>query len=215
MKDLMKMTLAEQIYTILREDIINQSLKCGEKLTLKAIQERFGISSTPAREAMIRLNREGLLDHVTNIGAKVIDFQRKDIIEIYNMCSILDTAAVKLAMQGNRQESLEAELLQSIKLQEKALEAGNTADFIPLSNGFHYIFYKYAENSRLCNTMRNMDSQFCVLSNIYQNFTVAKPVMLAEHKDIAASVCEKNSVRAAQLMESHFAHGRDFLLENL
>lgn len=215
MKDLIKTTLSEQIYGILKEDILNQVIKCGEKLTLKSLQERFNISSTPVREAMNRLSQEGLLDHITNVGARVIQFDEKDIAEIYDLCSLLDSAAVKHAMGGDRTKELEAGLRSSILLQEQALEAGSIEDFIHQSDEFHYIFYQYADNSRLYKTMLGINSQFRILSNIYQNYAVAKPVMLTEHKAIASAVLEVDQDKAVRLMELHFAKAKNFLLEKL
>lgn len=51
----LKKTLSEQIYEILRNDIVTQAIPCGSKLTLKILQERFHVSSTPIREALTRL----------------------------------------------------------------------------------------------------------------------------------------------------------------
>ncbi|MGN1033354.1 MAG: GntR family transcriptional regulator, partial [Intestinibacter sp.] len=55
MNSLNKSTLSEQIYQILKNDIITQEIKCGEKLTLKNLKERFQVSSTPIREALTKL----------------------------------------------------------------------------------------------------------------------------------------------------------------
>ena len=54
-----KKTLSSRIYEILRTDILSQKISLGEKLTLKALQERFGVSSTPIREALTRLSDDG------------------------------------------------------------------------------------------------------------------------------------------------------------
>lgn len=96
MNNVVKMTLADQIYNILKEDIINQNIKCGEKLTSKILQERFNVSSTPIREALNRLGQEGLIDHITNVGGKVIEFNEKDINEIYDFCACLDLEAPQI-----------------------------------------------------------------------------------------------------------------------
>ena len=58
-----KATLSEQIYTILKNDILDQSIPQGEKLTLKNLQERFATSSTPIRDALTRLTEEGLVNY--------------------------------------------------------------------------------------------------------------------------------------------------------
>jgi len=215
MRNVVKMTLADQIYSILREDIINQNIKCGEKLTLKILQERFELSSTPIREALNRLSQEGLIEHVTNIGAKVIDFQQKDVIEIYDFCSCLDLSALNLALENGKLNELILDLNNSIELQEKALEAEDMENFKLHSDNFHDIFFKFADNSRLYNASKNVRSQFSILTSIYQNFTVSKSVVLIEHKDIAAAISSTDYTKAASLMKSHFEHAKNYLLDNL
>lgn len=215
MRNLVKMTLAEQIYTILREDIISQAIPCGEKLTLKALQERFDISSTPIREAINRLSQEGLVDHVTNIGAKVVDMKEKDIKEIYDFCSYLDGAALKLALESGKLDDLIYELNQCIELQEESLESGNMDTFKLQSDHFHDIFFKYADNSRLYNAALKIRSQFSILTTIYQNYTIAKSVVFIEHKNIATAIEGRDFTNAASLMANHFEHAKSYLLENI
>ena len=215
MRNIVKMTLADQIYSILREDIINQNIECGEKLTLKILQERFGISSTPIREALNRLSQEGLIDHVTNIGAKVVDIKEKDIQEIYDFCSFLDLAALKLALSSGKTDEIITELNDCIMLQEKALNSENIEEFKLHSDNFHDILFKYADNSRLYNASRNIRSQFSILTTIYQNFTVAKSVVFIEHKEIAAAIEGKDFEKAYTLMENHFIHAKNYMLHNI
>ena len=69
-----KSTLSEQIYQILRNDILTQKIPCGEKLTLKLLQERFQVSSTPIREALTRLTQDQLVSYYSNVGIRVISF---------------------------------------------------------------------------------------------------------------------------------------------
>ena len=78
-----KSTLSEQIYQILRNDILTQKIPCGEKLTLKLLQERFQVSSTPIREALTRLTQDQLVSYYSNVGVRVISFTADDLREIY------------------------------------------------------------------------------------------------------------------------------------
>lgn len=215
MGDIVKLTLAEQIYSILREDIINQKIKCGEKLTLKGLQERFDISSTPVREAIKRLSQEGLIEHITNIGGKVVEISEKDIIEIYDFCSVLDVSALKLALKSNAADEMIAALKECISLQEAALTLGNIEDFKLQSDRFHDIFYKYADNSKLYDASLRIRSLFTILTNRYQNFVNAETVVSKEHKDICQAVEAKDLDRAAALMEQHFEHAKNYLLANI
>jgi len=215
MIEVIKTTLGDQIYSILREDIISQRIKCGEKLTLKALQERFDISSTPIREAIKRLSQEGLVEHVTNVGAKVIDIKEKDIIEIYDLCSVLDSAALKYAIRSSRYEELVNELENCIKSQEIALNNGSIEDFKLHSDNFHDILYKYADNTRLYDAAKRIRSQFTILTNKYQNYLNAETVVLFEHKELLKAIKSKDIENALSLMTRHFEHGKNYLMNNI
>ena len=104
-----KSTLSEQIYQILRNDILTQKIKCGEKLTLKVLQERFQVSSTPIREALTRLTQDQLVSYYSNIGINVISFTADDLREIYSFMGDLDGLAIRYASASPEQEKLLAE----------------------------------------------------------------------------------------------------------
>ena len=215
MRDLVKLTLAEQIYTILRDDIINQTLKGGEKLTLKAMQKRFSISSTPIRDAMSRLNQEGLIDHVTNVGAKVVDLSIDDVREIYDLCRILDAAAFKLSLSSAKIDEFSDMLTESVRLQEEALGSSNLEDFRDHSDNFHDIFFRFADNSRLYSASLKIRSQLSILANKYQTFTIAKSVVFEEHKEIAAAVQRREFEKAEAMLQTHFDHSTDYMMKHI
>jgi len=215
MRNIVKTTLSEQIYSILREDIINQTIKCGEKLTLKMLQERFNLSSTPIREALGRLSLDGLIDHVTNVGGRVVDLGAKDIEEIYDFCAVLDISAMRFSLQGKDCEQVKAELKRNIISQEKALEKGNMKEFMAYSDDFHDIFFKYADNSRLYEASLKVRSQFSILATRYQNYTVAKSIVFIEHQSIAENIINYDFENAYILMERHFEHAKNYLIENI
>lgn len=215
MKKVIKATLSEQIYEILREDIISQNIRCGQKLTLKALQERFEISSTPIREAMNRLSQEGLLEHITNVGAKVVEIGEKDIAEIYDFCSSLDATALKLALRSGNADEMISELNRCIASQENSLQSGDMEAFKIHSDNFHDIFYKYANNVRLYNAALNIRSQLTILTNRYQSLIVARSVVFIDHKEIADAIAKRDIEEAITLMTNHFEHAKNYLLNNI
>ncbi len=211
----LKKSLAEQIYQILRTDIINQALKGGEKLTLKTLQERFGVSSTPIREAMGRLNQEGLITHVTNIGASVVELGYKDINEIYDMCAFLDNAAMRLAMQNERSGEFHRKLDACIEYQRQALADGNVQAFLIHSDDFHDIFYQFAGNSRLYTVCQTIRSQISILTTRYQNVNMAREVVFAGHIGICNAIKQGNVAEAELQLGKHFTHAKQYLLSHL
>ena len=100
-----KSTLSEQIYQILRNDILTQKIPCGEKLTLKLLQERFQVSSTPIREALTRLTQDQLVSYYSNVGVRVISFTADDLREIYTFMGDLDGLAIRYASASPDQEN--------------------------------------------------------------------------------------------------------------
>lgn len=215
MRNLVKQTLADQIYTILRTDIINQQIKGGEKLTLSALQQRFDISSTPIRDAISKLHQEGLVDHVTNVGAKVVDLSMDDVREIYDFCRILDTAALTLALSSPRVDECLEMLTQSIKLQGEALASGNLESFRDHSDHFHDIFFQFAGNSRLYSASLKIRSQLSILTSKYQTYDIATSVVFAEHKEITAAIAAKEYERAEELLQEHFDHSTGYMMKHI
>ena len=110
-----KSTLSEQIYQILRNDILTQKIPCGKKLTLKLLQERFQVSSTPIREALTRLTQDQLVSYYSNVGIRVISFTADDLQEIYTFMGDLDGLAIRYASASPDQEKLQAEVTEILE----------------------------------------------------------------------------------------------------
>ena len=91
-----KQTLSEQIYLILRQDILTQEIKCGQRLTLQSLKERFNVSHTPIREALTRLLEDDLVTYYSNVGVTVIDLTADDVREIFQLSGDLDCLALRL-----------------------------------------------------------------------------------------------------------------------
>ena len=70
---IIKDLLSEQIYKILKNDIINSKINFGEVLVNKNLQERFEVSSTPIRDAILRLKEDGIIEEITRSGANLIN----------------------------------------------------------------------------------------------------------------------------------------------
>lgn len=210
----MKETLSKQIYDILKEDIIQQKIPCGTKITLKSLQTRFGLSSTPIREAIKVLSSEGLIIDVTNVGARVISFNRDDVTEIYNFCCVLDTAALRFALNRKPCDNFCSEILECMEKQKQALDQMDLEDFKIYSDKFHDLFFIYAHNSRLYDASKKIRSQLSILTTKYQSVSVAKSVVLVEHAKIAEAIAAQDAEKAADLLQRHFYSEKEYLLKN-
>ena len=198
-----KQTLSEQIYEILRQDILTQKIKCGTKLTLKVLQERFEVSSTPIREALTRLSEEGLMFYYSNIGVRVLEFTSQDLREIFQFMGDLDALAVRYAAEHARRDTLTDKLRENLEACKKETD---TQKLLQLSDEFHLLFYEYCDNSRLKNSAERMRSQLSVASYQYEQQTDNRSHIYEEHRAIFASFARGEAEEAAAKMKAHLMH---------
>lgn len=198
-----KQTLSEQIYEILRQDILTQKIKCGTKLTLKVLQERFEVSSTPIREALTRLSEEGLMFYYSNIGVRVLEFTSQDLREIFQFMGDLDALAVRYAAEHAKRDTLTDTLRENLEACKKETD---TKKLLQLSDEFHLLFYEYCDNSRLKNSAERLRSQLSVASYQYEQQTDNRSHIYEEHRAIFASFARGEAEEAAAKMKAHLMH---------
>lgn len=210
-----KSTLSEQIYQILRNDILTQKIKCGEKLTLKILQERFQVSSTPIREALTRLTQDQLVSYYSNIGVNVISFTADDLREIYSFMGDLDGLAIRYAAASPDQERLLAEVRTILENGRKAADAGDTETWNNCSDEFHLVFYRYCNNSRLTESAGRLRSGISIFSNQYSRETLIQTQIDDEHQAIFDAYQNGEIEKAVQMMKSHLDDSLKYALSFL
>ena len=159
-----KMSLVDQIYSKLREDIITLKLPLGARLNVNELQADLGVSCTPIREAVNRLQQEELVICENNVGARVLTLNEHDVREINELALTLQQAAVRLSMEnGDRQELLREvdEHLQRCRAARGPRESAKAVhDLIG-------VFYRRCGNGRLDRSMIAIQGQMLLLRYIY------------------------------------------------
>lgn len=101
-------TISEAAYEVLRERVISKEFAPGQRLNLEAIEKQLGISRTPLKEALTRLEMEGLVTIVPRTGTYVTDPVPEEIAESFDMRRVLEVYAVELAVQRASDEDYES-----------------------------------------------------------------------------------------------------------
>lgn len=212
MKKMIRLSLPEQLYTQIREDIILHRIPGGAKLTMRELQDKYDVSSTPVREALTRLAQEGLVTTTTNQGAKVIDLDLKDMLEIHDLSVLLDSHALKLAMQLNRKPLISA-LAETLERQKTCMQQPSSIEeMLDSTNAFHKLFYEYASNQRLKSFSLQIRGLFAmVVLKTLSSTTLAYSI--EEHQAILDAVCGGDDILAIQKLHHHFELGRERLVE--
>lgn len=218
--NLNKSTLSEQIYQILRTGILTQKIPLGEKLTLKMLQDQFGVSSTPIREALTRLTQDGLVDYCTNVGVNVISLSEQDLRELYQFMGDLDRLAILYTAGHPEHDAICRELLDAIKITEQIENYGDHVpeDFISLwirnSDYFHLVFYNYCNNRKLKTAAETLRSQLTIFSNIYETRPDAQKEIHHMHTEIFEAYKNREYTRAGDLMKEHLNASLEFALKS-
>lgn len=217
--NLIKNTLSEQIYQILRNDILTQVIPLGEKLTLKTMQQRFGVSSTPVRDAFTRLTEDGLVNYYSNIGVSVIELSRADLAELYQFMGDLDSLAILYSQNHPNRGQLIRDLEQTLEnTSVHPVQTSGDQDiqrWISSSDQFHLLFYDYCGNSRLKRAAEKQRSQLTIFSNLYESEPQIQDNIANWHFAICEAYRNHEITKAADLMRKHLAQSLDFALRSL
>lgn len=212
-----KSTLSEQIYQILRNDILTQKITLGEKLTLKTLQEQFEVSSTPIREALTRLNQDGLVDYYSNIGVNVISLSENDLKELYQFMGDLDRLAILYTENYPDHHKICRELNEALSITKQIEEQNMPEELIPQwienSDRFHLIFYDYCSNKRLTTAAERLRSQLTIFSNIYEKQPAAQKQIHHAHEAIYEAYQNRDFQKAGERMKKHLDTSLEYALK--
>ncbi|MBQ3436985.1 MAG: GntR family transcriptional regulator, partial [Fusobacterium sp.] len=144
--NIVKESLSEQIYKILKNDIINHKINFGEVIVNRNLQERFNVSSTPVRDALLRLKEDGIIDEITRSGAKIIDFNPKFARQVNEFIMIITLGAIEHSLNIENTSMFIENLLKYIDLQKKNIE---TNFYYEYDYYFHKTIFDFSKNPLL------------------------------------------------------------------
>src|SRR5690554_5430838 len=190
--------LREIVFETLRDAIINQVLRPGERLMEIQLAEEMGVSRTPVREAIRKLELEGFVVMLPRRGAYVAGISMKDILEVFEVRAALEALAAGLAAERITEEELEEMERQLVKEAEET-EANNLRSIVEIDTTFHDLLYKAARNERLIHFVNLLQEQL----HRFRSASLARPgrskTALDEHRKIIEALADRNAKLAEEL----------------
>ncbi len=211
MAEIIKKSLSEQIYDVLKEEILNHQIGFGKKLTNRELQERFGVSSTPVRDAINRLYQDNLIEEITKVGAKIIDFSLENALEINELIGLLCRDAVILSAKNGDIDEISALLEESIINQERYIDDD---EYLYYDYLFHLLFFDHSNNSKLREIYIRYNTLRSILVKCYYSNNTSKAESINQHRNILEHYRAGNIKIAADTMSAHFEHAEIFIKEN-
>jgi DNA-binding GntR family transcriptional regulator len=186
-------SLADEVTDQVRDVILNGGLQPGDRAGEAEISQRLGVSRGPVREALVRLENEGLITSVWHRGATVADLTREDVTELATLRGALEALATAEAIRSATKADLER-LQDVVEQMRSARDRGADQSLIRLDVDFHDLVYQAAHHRRLYTAWTNIRSQvsFALLRRraVNQDYT---ELVVQEHAALAASLAERDA----------------------
>ena len=197
--------LAEDAYLRLKEAIRKGTLAPGARLREVEIAERFGISRTPAREAIRRLESEGLVSFVPRHGAIISKLDHQETMELYDLREILEGAAAAFA--ARHASAAEIEELEDLIAAEPAL-ADKPDLLADLNQLFHGSLYRAAHNRYLERTLISLRDSMALLGGTSLKVEGRFETAHAEHLAIVTAVAARDADEAEHAAKTHIRNAQ-------
>jgi DNA-binding GntR family transcriptional regulator len=206
--------LAGTVYEALRRDIVEREFVPGEPLTEQDLSRRYGVSRTPVREALAKLERDRLVRVVPKKGAFVRSISHDDVRELYQMREALEALAMRLAAPR-----LERGELQGFETRFRELEArgakATPAEVRTLGEEFHAVVLKRTGNARLLEALEQIREQIRPVWTLAIVAPRRVQGLVREHLSIIDALKRPDAGRAERLMAQHVRRVRDTIFRLL
>lgn len=199
----------DRVYSALRQKVIDSELSPGSQLLEQELAMKLGVSRTPLREALVRLENEGLLEIIPRHGVRIIPMSVADMKEIYQvLVSLESAAAAALASQAPSDAALN-ELDAIFDRMDELLKTSDITSWALEDERFHLKIVELAGNRRLREIVSNCWDQ----AHRARMFTLRlqthpQPAQsMKEHRQIITALRKRDAARAESLLRSHRERG--------
>lgn len=189
--------LRDVVFNTLRQAILRGELKPGERLMEIQLANKLGVSRTPIREAIRKLELEGLVLMIPRRGAEVAEITEKSLRDVLEVRGALEELAVDLACDRITNEDIQ-NLKEAAKEFEIALQGGDVTEYAEADVKFHDIIYHATDNQRLIQLLYNLREQMYRYRVEYLKRKEMHSILLEEHEHIIECI-EKRDKQAAKL----------------
>lgn len=204
-----KRSRAKIVYETLRDDIKSGRYKAGQRIREEEIAARLGVSRTPVREALSRLQHHGLLESAPE-GLAVTELSRNQVLELYAMREMLEGAAARFAAQHASTYDVD-----DLRRHAASFEAakGDPDRLAAINIAFHRAIYEAAHNRYLLRTLDELHDALALLQTTTFTVDGRYEGSVAEHGRIIAAIAARDADTAEREARDHIRHALDARLD--
>ncbi len=197
--------LRDVVFKTLRQAILKGDMEPGERLMEITLANKLGVSRTPIREAIRKLELEGLVHMVPRKGAIVASISEKDMKDVLEVRVTLEELAVKLAIQNMEEPDID-QLRRAAKKFESAVIARDIVDIVEADVMFHDVIYNRTNNGRLIQIINNLREQMYRYRLEYVKDARTHSILISEHQDIIKALEKRDVDEAKNAVRQHIVN---------
>lgn len=203
------MKAVEKAYSVVREGIFSGRFAPGTRITEKEIVDLSGVSRTPVREALRRLQMNGLVEVQPNLGAVVPSWSKEDAEEIFELRAVLECCAARLASERATPVQLDTmRRAASAQLEESRRKSPDLDKIAELNSAFHFALYAASRNRRLHDVLVSLIEPTLVIRT-FQYYSHDALVRSAhQHLEILDMLQTRDADAAEAVMRTHVLAAR-------
>jgi DNA-binding GntR family transcriptional regulator len=207
--------LSSKAYSRLKEMILNNELRVGVHYLERELADILGVSRTPLKEALVRLEREGLIKVQPRHGMQVLPISADDMAEIYEVITALECEAIRsLALRGLNETEINA-LEETTQRMEAALAQDTLEDWAVADEAFHRLLLDLCHNKRLKQTVLMFWDQSHRARYLTLGFREKPTNSTEDHRQVVAAIKNRDAETAAAIHQKHRVKGGAKIVEIL
>ena len=206
--------LRDVVFNTLRQAILRGELKPGERLMEIQLANKLGVSRTPIREAIRKLELEGLVLMIPRKGAEVAEITIKDLEDVLEVRAALEELAVCDACENITEEQILA-LKEAADNFQAALESDDLVKCAETDMAFHEIIYQASDNKRLNQVLNNLREQMYRYRVEYLKEEQTRNLLVSEHEELVKAIREGDVQKAQDISFHHLENQRMAIIRTI
>lgn len=206
-------SLGQDVYDKLKQAIVEGDIAAGSRVIESRVANALGISRTPVREALHKLERESLLRHNPSGGFFIIGLTRSDIEETFGIRSVLESYAARLAATHHRGEEELDPLDQKIHEYQRHLDQGNLKALLRTNTEFHNLLYTLSRSPRLIKMINDLQDQIYRFRQVLLKTEENARTSNEDHKLMLKLISKRDLEAVESLVKEHILRGQGIVLK--
>ncbi len=206
--------LRDLVFDYTKEAIMSGKYKPGERLMEVQLASKLGVSRTPVREALRKLEMEGLVVMVPRKGVYVSDLSQKDIMDDFEVRTVLEGLAASLAAERMSDEELRSlsDVMENFKVY---VDNGDIKGIMDTDTQFHNLIFQSTRNDRLIQVYSNLQEQLKRFRMMYLEAYSRPSKLILEHGSVLEAIKRRAPGAARRAAEKHMESTREDFLKSL